>query len=61
MLLLDLVSHGRLEALISPQVLTSKGTKYKEIDAVERVQVIGRHKCQGLIGLHNFTGTYWGG
>jgi len=28
---------------------------------VERVQVIRRHKCQGLIGLHNFSGVDWGG
>jgi hypothetical protein len=23
--------------------------------------VIGRNKCQGLIGLHNFSGADWGG
>jgi len=28
---------------------------------MERVRVIGRHKCQGLIGLHNFSGADWGG
>ncbi|CAB3980183.1 Hypothetical predicted protein [Paramuricea clavata] len=28
---------------------------------IERVQVIGSHKCQGLIGLHNFSGADWGG
>ena len=28
---------------------------------VEREQVIGRHKCQGLIGFHNFSGADWGG
>jgi len=28
---------------------------------VERVRVIGHHKCQGLIGLHNFSGAEWGG
>ena len=61
MLLLDLVSHGRLGALIPLKFLTGKGTKYREIDVVGRVQVIGRHKCQGLIGLHNFTGADWGG
>ncbi|KAI0232085.1 Plexin-A4 [Lamellibrachia satsuma] len=35
--------------------------KYREIDVVGRVRVIGRHKCQALIGLHNFSGTDWGG
>ena len=28
---------------------------------IERAKVIGHHKCQGLIGLHNFSGTDWGG
>jgi len=27
---------------------------------VDRVKVIGHGKCQGLIGLHNFTGADWG-
>jgi len=27
---------------------------------MERVRVIGHHKCQGLIGLHNFSGADWG-
>ena len=27
----------------------------------KRVQAIGQHKAQGLIGLHNFSGTVWGG
>jgi len=26
---------------------------------MKRVQVIGRRKCQGLIGLHNFAGDDW--
>ena len=25
------------------------------------MSVIGRDKCQGLIGFNNFTGAYWGG
>ena len=41
--------------------LNGNSVKYREIDVVERVQVIGRRKCQGLIGLHNFSGTDWGG
>jgi hypothetical protein len=27
---------------------------------VERVRVIGPHRCQGLIGLHYFSGADWG-
>lgn len=41
--------------------LTGKGVIYREIDVVERAKVIGHRKCQGLIGLHNFSGTDWGG
>lgn len=60
-LLLDLVSCGRLGDYTRLKFLTGKGTKYREIDVVERVRVIGSHKCQGLIGLHNFSGADWGG
>lgn len=28
---------------------------------VKTVQIIGHQKCQGLIGLHNFSGADWGG
>ena len=38
-----------------------RGRKYREIDVVERVRAIGRHKCQGLVGLHNFSGADWRG
>ena len=41
--------------------LTSKDNKYRESDVVERVKVIRRQKCQGLIELHNFTGADWSG
>lgn len=34
---------------------------YREIDVRERVQAIGHRKCQGLIGIHNFSGVDWGG
>lgn len=61
MLLLDLVSCGRLGPQTRLKFLTGKGVKYRKIDVVERVQVIGRRKCQGLIGLHNFSGADWGG
>ena len=38
---------------------TGKGNKYRKISIVKRIQVIGRRRCQGLIGLHNFSGTDW--
>jgi len=55
-----LVCCGRFEINTS-HFFTEKGTKYWEIDVVERVRVIGHHKCQGLIGLHNVSGAYWDG
>ena len=62
-LLLHLVACGRLGS--HPQTrlkfLTGKGSKYRENDVVERAAAIGHRKCQGLIGLHNFSGTDWGG
>ena len=60
-LLLDLASNGRIGADTRLTFLTGKGTKYREIDVVERVRVIGLNKCQGLVGLHNFSGADWGG
>ena len=60
-LLIGLVSCGRSGEQISLKFLTGKGTKYREIDVVERVQVTGHHKCQGLIGFHNISGADWGG
>ena len=58
-LLLHLVSCGGLGT--HPQTglkfLTGRSVKYREIDVVERANVIGHRKCQGLIGLHNFSGT----
>ena len=60
-LLLDLVSRGRHGNLNSLKFLTGKGANYREIDVIQRVQAIGIHKCQGLIGLHHFTGADWGG
>ena len=61
-LLLNLVSRGNHGNLNSPNFLTGKGANYREIDVIQRVQVIGIHKCQGLIGLHHhFSGADWGG
>jgi len=50
-----------VEAQSRLKFLTGKGAKYPEIDVVERVQVIGTLKSQGLIGLHSFSGADWGG
>ena len=60
-LLLDLVSRRRHGNLNSLRFLTGKGANYREIDVIQRVLAIGIHKCQGLIGLHHFTGADWGG
>ena len=53
--LMDLVTHGRLH------FLTGKGDKYRSINIRERVGVIGREKCQGLIGFRYFIGADLGG
>lgn len=45
----------------SLKFLTGKGTKYREIDVIERVRATGHSKCQGLIELHNFSGADLGG
>ena len=60
-LLMDVVAHGRLGAFTKLNFLTGKGNKYRSINICERVSTIGRGKCQGLIGVHNFTGADWGG
>ena len=56
-LLIDLVSRGRLGAHARLKILTGKSAMYREIDVVERVRAI----CQGLIRLHNFSGADWEG
>ena len=61
LLLLDVVSCEYIAAPTSLKFVTGQGTKKREIDIFERVQVIGRHKCQGFLGLHNFSGADWGG
>ena len=63
-LLLKLVSRGRHGNLNSLKLLTDKGANYIghiEIDVIQQVQVIGIHKCQGLIGLCHFIGADRGG
>jgi len=58
---MDLVAHGRLGVFTKLNFLTGKGDKYRSINIRECLSVIGREKCQGLIGFHNFTGADWGG
>ncbi len=60
-LLLDLVSRGFISPQIHVKFITGKGTKSRTINVNDRVQVIGARKCQGLIGIHNFSGADWGG
>ena len=53
--------HGNLGPQTCLKILTSKSSKYREIDVVKRVEIIGPNKGKGLIGLHDFTGADWGG
>jgi hypothetical protein len=56
---MDLVAHGQLGAFTKLTFLTGKGNKNRSI--CEHVSTIWRGKCQGLIGVYNFTGADWGG
>ena len=61
LLLIHLASCGNNAVPTSLKFSTGKGTKKREIDVLERVQVTGHQKCQGLLGFHNFSGADWGG
>lgn len=61
LLLVDLAVSGQMTSSTSFNFHTGKRKKKREIDNFERVQVTGRHKCQGLLGRHNFHGANWGG
>jgi len=61
LLFLDLVSYGRISPPTCLRFSTGEGMKAWEIDVFEQVKVIGPRKCQGLLGLHNFSGADWGG
>ena len=39
---------------------TGKGTNKQQINIFEQIHAIGRDKCQGFLGLHNFSGADWG-
>ena len=60
-LLMDLVSRNHLGALTSLVLQTGRGNNIKKYDIIERVNVVGTAKSQGLVGLHNFSGADWGG
>jgi hypothetical protein len=60
-LLLHLATSGRLGTQTRLKFLTGRGAKFREIDVLERARAVGAHKCQGLIGFHNFSGADWGG
>ena len=55
------MANGHLGTSTRLRFLTGKGKKYRVIDIRDRVSVIGMDKSKGLIGLHHFTGAYWGG
>lgn len=56
-LLIDLTSNNSLEMLTVLKFCTGTGAKYREIDIKAFVQVLGQHKAQGLLELHNFSGS----
>lgn len=56
-----MVSHGRHGAQTRLKFPNGRGIKYREIGVEKRVQVIGRHKSQWLIGLHSVSGADCGG
>ena len=60
-LLMDLVANSHLGVLTSLILHTGTGKKARRIDVVERVESIGKAKCKGLVGLHLFSGSDWGG
>ena len=60
-LLMDLMTHGRLGAFTKLNFLTGKCDKYRSNNICERASVIGREQFQGLIGFHNLTSADWGG
>ena len=60
-LLLHFISSCHLGTQTHIKFLTGTGTKFREINAVERMESIGFNKCQGLLGFHNFSGADWGG
>ena len=58
LLLIYLVSCERISGPI-PEVFHRKWNKEWKIAIFNRVQVIGPHKCHGLLGIHNFSGADW--
>ena len=56
-LLLDLAGQKYIQ---TPNQLRFE-SRIRKIDVLKCVQIIGSHKCLGLIGLHNFSGADWGG
>ena len=58
-LLIALVSWGQPGDHTHLKLLTGNGIKYHRVDVVERVRVVGRHKCRGLTGLHNLSNVDW--
>ena len=61
MLLMHLTASGHLNVNNNLTLVSGQGRKKTHIDIVERVCCIGPNKSKGLLGLHNFTGSDWGG
>ena len=58
-LLLARESWGQLGDHTHLKLLTGKGIQYHRVDVVERVRVVGRHKCWRFTGLHNLSIVDW--
>ena len=59
LLLIDLVATYTVQGNV--KLLTGRGKFYRTIDVKEGCVVIGSEKSKALIGLHNFSGSNWGG
>ena len=42
-------------------MVVGRGRTKREINIIERALILGKEKCQALLGLHAFTGADWGG
>ena len=56
----SLLSHSGNKNDLS-HFLVGRGRTKREINIIERALILGKEKCQTLLGLHAFTGANWGG
>lgn len=56
-LLIDLVASDK----VGPETVVKFVNRNTKLNVTYIVRAIGKTKCQGLIGIHNFSGADWGG